>query len=360
MIISDIILKKFKIGLKKPLWIKQHKIDFRQGILVIIKSQKGRTGYGEIAPLPGFHDETFEDSSDQIKRAVNPLIGTEVDEGFTASADQAVRPFKSMDLYPSVNFGIEMAILSIFYAQKDLNFFQTGNILKIPVNKLIIWDEIISKEYVDRIISKGYKSVKIKIGHKSVEEDIRRVLKLKSLLPDDISIRLDANANWNLDEALLFVSKTGIDKIEYMEDPIRNMDEYKTFYLKTGIPIAIDENSDNFYNDHPLDNEYIKAIILKPSMLGGFHNTAGLIYKLKNKNIKPILSNAFLSGLSLSMISLFAAQMKLLHYPVGLDTLGYFTNDPLEKDFPLIKGGIDLPEVLKLFNQINFNILEDL
>ena len=57
MIISEINLKKFEIRLKKPLWIKQHKIDFRKGILVIVKNQKGQVDYGEIAPLQGFHHE---------------------------------------------------------------------------------------------------------------------------------------------------------------------------------------------------------------------------------------------------------------------------------------------------------------
>jgi len=360
MIINDIILKKFKIGLKKPLWIKQHKIDFRQGILVIIKNQKGQTGYGEIAPLPGFHNENFEDVSDQIKRAMGHLVGTEVNEYFTVSVNKTIAPFKDMDFYPSVNFGMEMAILSIFYAQKDLNFFKTGNISKIPVNKLIISDEIISKEYINEIISNGFKSIKIKIGNKSIEEDIHRILKLKSLLPKYISIRLDANARWNLEEAIFFVLKIGTDRIEYIEDPIRNLHEYKSFYHKTGIPIAVDECSDSFYSDHSLGSEYIKAIILKPSVLGGFYNTARLIHKLRNKNIKPILSNAFLSGLALSMISLFAAQMKLFHYPVGLDTLNNFTTDLLGEDFPLAKSEIDISKVLKFFNRINLNILEDL
>jgi len=360
MIICDIILKKFKIDLKNSIRIKQRKIDFRQGILVIIKNQKGQTGYGEIAPLPGVHNENFEDVSNQIKSAPVRLLGTEVNEDFTTSFNRVVKPFERMDFYPSVNFGMEMAILSIFYARKDLNFFKDKNISKIPVNKLIIWDEIISKEYINKIINSGYRSVKIKIGYKSVEKDIHRILRLKSFLPDNISIRLDANASWNLDEALLFFSKIGNDRIEYIEDPIKNVDDYKTFYHKTGVPIAIDENLDYFYSECLLENEYVKAIILKPSVLGGFYDTARLIYKLRNKNIKPILSNAFLSGLSLSVISLFAAQMKLLHYPVGLDTLGHFTNDLLEKDFPLVEDGIDLSEVFKFFNRVNLNILEDL
>ncbi len=152
MIISEINLKKFEIRLKKPLWIKQHKIDFRQGILLIIKNQKGQAGYGEIAPLPGFHLEDLKNATGQIKKVADHLIGTEVNEDFTDTVKESMAPFKSLDLYPSVNFGLEMAILSIFYSQKDLNYFKAGNISKIPVNKLIQNDEIISKEYIKEII----------------------------------------------------------------------------------------------------------------------------------------------------------------------------------------------------------------
>ncbi len=360
MIISDINLKKFEINLKKPLWIKQRVISSRQGVLVAIKNNEGLTGYGEIAPLPGFHLENFKDAAVQIKKASNNLIGAEVNEDLALSINGQNAPFEGMGLFPSVNFGLEMAVLAIFYAQKDLKFFIKNNISKILVNKLIPGDKKISREYIKEIINSGFKSVKIKVGHNPMEDDISRVLRLRAYLPENISIMLDANASWELEEGLSFASKIGTGRIEYIEDPLKNSADYSSFYLKTGMPVAVDEKLDGFRKDFPPGGEFIKAAILKPSMLGGFYNTARMIHWASGKNIKPVLSNAFQTGLTLSMISLFAARMDLLNGPAGMDTLGGFTEDLLNKDFPLIKGEISLTEVFKCFNRININILEDL
>lgn len=360
MIISEINLKKFEIGLKKPLWIKQRRISYRQGVLIIIKNEKGKTGYGEISPLPGYHIESFDNTIDQIKEVSKYLIGREISEDINDPDNGPAGPFDGLDLFPSVNFGLEMAVLAIFYAQKNINYFIQGNISKIQVNKLIPANRIISKEYIKEIISGGFKSVKIKVGRGRIEDDIGRVLRLKSYLPENILIRLDANASWRLEEGIFFALKTGNDRIEYIEDPVKNVSDYLSFYLKTGMPIAVDEKVDEFKSDFPLNSEHIKAVVLKPSMLGGFFNTARMITIARDKNIKPVLSNAFQTGLTLSMISLFAARMKLLNDPAGLNTLGSFTTDLLSKGFPLKKGEIDLAEVFKCFNQVNINILEDL
>ena len=86
-----------------------------------------------------------------------------------------------------------------------------------------------------------------------------------------------------------------------------------------------------------------------------------MIHMARDKNIKPVLINAFQTGLALSMIALFAARMDLSDTAAGLDPLGNFKTDLLSGGgFPIVKGEIDLAEVFKCFNRINTNILKDL
>ncbi|MCL5985089.1 MAG: o-succinylbenzoate synthase [Actinobacteria bacterium] len=360
MIISDIKLKKYEINLNKPLWVKGFKITCRHGIIIMLKTSEGEIGYGEVSPLPNFHQENFKEAAGQLIEIKDKIIRYEIDENLFTFNKQLSSPFENLGLFPSVQFGLEMALLNIFYSKKNYSFFSREDAGKITVNKLIPKGTSLSKKYVKEIINDGFKSIKIKVGHNSPDVDIDRVLKLKSFLPQNISIRLDANGSWSLEDAIYFVLKTGKDNIEYIEDPLNDLRKLKLFYHKTRFPIAIDESLLEFCKNHIFNNKIITAVVLKPSLIGGFFKTAYFINKARSKHIKVILSNTLQTGPALSAIALFAAQMGLYDTPMGLDTLQYFHEDLLKEYFPIENGEINLFKLIEIFRKIRLDLLLDL
>ena len=154
-------------------------------------------------------------------------------------------------------------------------------------------------------------------------------------LPAQTKIRLDANCAWSLSECMLFWSliKGHTKNIEYIEEPLSNPDDY----IQLPIPFALDERLAMFKEQlHTLP--YLRAIILKPSLLG-FHSCEEWIYKATVLNLNAVISSTFESS-----IGLFAyARIAQPNTHCGLGTNSWFKEDLLEQRALPQKGMLHVP-----------------
>ena len=180
-------------------------LTFREGLILQIKDAQGNHGEGEIAPLTGVHLESLEDAE---KNLVNILEGKKAE----------------LKVLPSVCFGLEMAWNGYLAKIQDQKFFPK-KLKPLPVNALLTSDLDDLKALAEQLNEANYKAVKMKVGVKSIEEEIKRILILKTHLKQNISLRLDANRAWTLDEALEFASGIKGIKIEYCEEPLKNPEQ---------------------------------------------------------------------------------------------------------------------------------------
>ena len=172
-------------------------LTFREGLILQIKDAQGNHGEGEIAPLTGVHLESLEDAEINL---VNILEGKKAE----------------LKVLPSVCFGLEMAWNGYLAKIQDQKFFPK-KLKPLPVNALLTSDLDDLKTLAEQLNEANYKAVKMKVGVKSIEEEIKRILILKTHLNHHISLRLDANRAWTLDEALEFASGIKGIKIEYCD-----------------------------------------------------------------------------------------------------------------------------------------------
>ena len=112
----------------------------------------------------------------------------------------------------------------------------------------------------------------MKVGVKPIQEDINRVLNFSHHLDDQLTLRLDANRAWTIDEALTFAQAIDHASIEYCEEPLKNIHQLKSFSEKTTMPIALDETVYETESPELLPSANIKALVIKPSRLGGWKN----------------------------------------------------------------------------------------
>lgn len=303
-------LYKYDIPLARPLNIKGRTINNRCGIIVSLVDEDGFVGIGDAAPLPGLHKETLDDAIAELKAFPKTTL-------------------------PSVKFALESAMLDIAIQREKL--FDNIERLNIPINALITGDAI---DEFEVLCDAGFKAIKIKVGRGDVSEDIKLVQSLKQL-GKNVKLRLDANRAWELKDALEFCSQVGADKIEYIEEPVADTKDHAEFINNSPIPLALDETL--IENDPEAINlKGVKAMILKPSMLGGFVATEKLINIAKQNNIIPVLSSTFESSVGIRSIALFAAKMSLTNIPAGLDTLKWLAEDVLKEKVRIDNGCIDI------------------
>lgn len=322
MDIAEITLYKYELPLVRPLTIKGRTINMRSGVIVSLTDKDGFVGLGDASPLPGLHAES-------LKEAIGELVKIKEAKELTKAT------------LPSVRFAVEGTMLDLAI-QKEKTF-ERNEKLQVPVNALITGDASDVVAEFQQLCDAGYPAVKVKVGRRDVGEDIELVRSLKQL-GRDVMLRLDANRAWGLDEALEFCIQVSAGQIEYIEEPIADINDQAEFIKASPVPLALDETL--VENDlRQINLEGVKAMVLKPSLLGGFEVTERLINIAKENSILPVLSSAFESGIGVRSIALFAAKTGLSDIAAGLDTLKWFGEDVLKETVRIENGSID---VLKL------------
>ena len=171
---------------------------------VLELEEGGSCGYGEIAPLPGWSQESLAEAFDHLSRAL--LHGP------------------SSTLPPSVSFGLSSAYLD----------------LTAPVKPF----EVEVKP-------------KIKLGHLTPQE-------AESLIYP--GCRVDVNRQWSLKQALSFFKKFPPGMFDYIEEPVTQLLDLIPFVQETGHLIALDETARELPLSSLYLIPGVKALIIKPTM----------------------------------------------------------------------------------------------
>jgi len=306
----------YSLPLTEPLYLLGHKMHERTGLILRLHDENDGTsvgdnyGEGEIAPLPGMHPETLSEAENQIG---DYLSGNSLPATCSAA------------LFGSVNFGLDMALRSMFQSPNVSKFHSfketagndpkpskidfTGQIF--PVNGLAVGSGTVLEMECEELRNGGFKAVKLKVGRLTILQDIERVRLARKILGDEIALRLDANRAWEWEDALKFAEAVQDFNIEYCEEPLLDCNKLEQLHLQTGLPLALDETlwyAPTPKSDTPAKHvslSGIRALILKPSILGGWNNTKMWIEHAQKNGIHCVLSSCFESGLGLNWIALW-------------------------------------------------------
>jgi len=287
-------------------------IAHREGLILTL-SNGIFNGQGEIAPLEGVSSETFKKAKHDLFVIEPQLNGIELPETLNdlVSFLKDFRPFEQA--CSSVRFGVESAIMDLVsqFHNMTLAQFLMASLKEVSTAILLqgSLEEVMHEAKVRE--SQGYKVFKLKVGDRNIPLDVKKVNQLRKILSADSSIRLDANRAWALNEAVLFGELIGQDRIEFIEEPLKDISHINTFYEKTLIPVALDEtlrvlrcglNTPGRCVPGLDRNEAVSAYVLKPTVLGGITVTLDWIHQSKDLNKKAIISSCFESPIGLGTL----------------------------------------------------------
>ena len=244
--------------------------------------------------------------------------------------------------FPSIQFGLEQAFLSLKSAKKFELFpseFTKGK-EAIAINGLVwMGDQQFMKNQIQEKLKNGFSCIKMKIGAIDFEAEIRLLRAIrKEFSAEEIELRVDANGGFtpkNALEKLKILSELDLHSIE---QPIKQgqLQEMAGLCEKTPLPIALDEELIGVFSTEEKQQVIATVkpqfIILKPSLVGGFGGSKEWIDIAENKKVNWWITSALESNVGLNAIAQFThtLQNKL---PQGLGTGSLFTNNvesPLE------------------------------
>jgi L-alanine-DL-glutamate epimerase-like enolase superfamily enzyme len=249
---------------------------------------------------------------------------------------------EGLNKFPSIRFGLEMAIKDIVEGGTRLLFpseFTNGND-SVLINGLVwMGDYGIMRSRIIEKIESGFNCVKLKVGAISFEDEIR-LLKLirNDFNENEIEIRLDANGAFSFDSALEKISRLSEFVIHSIEQPIisGHWNEMASVCSKSKIPVALDEELIGITSSKEvrkmLETILPDFIILKPGLIGGWGQSNMFINEAENQNIGWWVTSALESNIGLNAIAQWTYTLQN-EMPQGLGTGQLFSNNI---DSPLV------------------------
>ncbi|KAK9276554.1 hypothetical protein L1049_006088 [Liquidambar formosana] len=156
------------------------------------------------------------------------------------------------------------------------------------------------------LVEEGFTAIKLKVARRADPfEDAAVIQEVRKKVGHQIALRADANKKWTYEEAIQFGFSVKNCGLQYIEEPVQDQDDIIKFCEETGLPVALDETIDNI-GENPLKmlakftHSGIAAVVIKPSVVGGFENTAFIARWAQQQGKMAVISAAFESGLGLS------------------------------------------------------------
>lgn len=296
----------------------------------IVLEENGKIGIGECGILRGLSHDDKPDYSDKLQWTCNNIhLGKN-------------HLWEVLREYPSIQFGIEQAFLSL--ASKDpMILFDTAftkGQKSIPINGLVWMGEPeFMKAQIDEKIKDGFDCIKLKIGAIDFDEELKLLAYIRQhFSPKKIEIRVDANGGFDKTKALYKLKQLYEYKLHSIEQPIQknNTDTMSVLCKNTPLPIVLDEELIGVTNLNDKENllQKIKPqyIILKPSLVGGFKGSEEWINVAEKLGIKWWVTSALESNIGLNAIAQWTFTLDSNMHQ-GLGTGALYTNNI---DSPLI------------------------
>ncbi len=299
---------------------------------VFVEGDSGTIGVGECSLLPGLSIDDRPDYKKQLRKVCNDFQDLNIDD--YSSLIRFIDDQLGQD-WPSIRMGLETAFLDHKNGgvrRVFINNFFNGK--GIPINGLVwMGNKQFMLDQVREKIESGFNCIKVKIGTIDFETELEVLRYVRNQFSErDITLRVDANGAFSMQNVLGKLSRLEKLKIHSIEQPIMPGQWESMHHLckQSPIPVGLDEELIGAfsYNQKKELIEQIKPhyLILKPSLLGGFSSSREWIELARSNNIGWWITSALESNIGLNAICQYTFGFDVKMYQ-GLGTGVLFHNN---------------------------------
>ncbi len=327
--------KKYILNFKNPSGTSRGVLRTKETWFLILE-ENGSLGIGECGIFRGLSVDDVPEYEEKLK-------------WLSSNISQEKRVLlESLEKYPSIQFGLEQALLSLA-AQHPFELFSsdfTESSRPVEINGLVWMGDVeFMKDQVAQKLEQGFRCIKMKIGAVDFNDELDLLASIrKNFSKDKIELRVDANGAFLPGEALDKLTLLSQLDLHSIEQPIKQGQwiEMRTLCEKTPLPIALDEELIGITRLEGkkalLQQVKPHYIILKPSLVGGFKGSEEWIAIAEEHHIGWWVTSALESNIGLNAIAQWTATLKN-PLPQGLGTGSLFTNN-FDSPLTVANGGI--------------------
>ncbi len=281
--LSQIALRRVRLPLITPYRLSYRTFEEFEPILVELRDESGRSGFGEGHISPGSSSETRAGGWAFTKRLARALIGTLpgeakalVEEEFPSSpvaATALITAIEMLEDHPllSVAKTVRLPLLS-------------------PVNGLDAKEIETEIEYK---LKKGFRTFKVKVG-KDVNADLERLAAIQNAVAGRATLRVDANRGFDRKDAVSFA--TGIDPtgVELFEQPCaaEDWEANAAVARESTVPVMLDEPICGLVDiERAASLEGVGYVKLKLKRFGGLSRLHAALKRARDLGLEPVLGD---------------------------------------------------------------------
>lgn len=285
---------RWQIPMDTGVVLRDRRLKTRDGLYVCLREGE-REGWGEISPLPGFSQETWEEAQSVLLAWVNNWLAGD----------------SELPQMPSVAFGVSCALAELADTLPQAANYRAAPLCNGDPDDLIL-------KLADM---PGEKVAKVKVGLYEAVRDGMVVNLFLEAVPD-LHLRLDANRAWTPLKGQQFAKYVNPDyrhRIAFLEEPCKTRDDSRAFARETGIAIAWDESlrEPDFAF---VAEEGVRAVVIKPTLTGCLDKVREQVQAAHALGLTAVISSSIESSLGLTQLARIAAWLTPDTIP-GLDTL---------------------------------------
>ena len=320
----------------QPLKTSYGLLEQRELLVVSLTDEEGVIGYGEAAPL-----EPYDGISIARAQAALESYAHVLSDARGLNGAQLIDACRRVDELPQALAGIDMALWDRGgrIAGKPIAALLTDNAAStVPVNATIAaGDRAGVAEQVTAALTAGYECVKLKVG---LGDDAGRLAAARAAGGSQMTLRIDANGVWDVEEAVRTIEALAPVGLELVEEPVHGLQRVRQVRERVPVRVAIDETA----AEHgALTAGVADAVCLKISRCGGIGGLIAAATLVRASGAEVYVASMYDGPLGIAagvhVAAALASRGPVPH--CGLATLGLFAG--IEDPLPARGGQIDVP-----------------
>ena len=293
-----------------------HSWSERAACFITLESDEGGRGFGEASPLPGFSPDRLEDGQAALAALNLTNIPGRLEPGQSARLELSRASARLSADLPAARAGFEAALLDLWSRSAGQPAWALLSGARAPaprrVSALLSGEPEQAMSQARAAQARGVGCFKLKIG-RHLERELGAVRELRRELGEAVSLRIDANQSLSVGAARTYLPRFAAEQLEYIEEPCAPAD--LTALADLELPLAWDES----LLSGELPALRGRALILKPSLLGGISACADWAERAARAAMGVVISHAFEGPLGLALSATAALCWGSAHLAHGLD-----------------------------------------
>ena len=242
MKITNIIWRKESFPLKTPFRIAIGEVTSMDTILLKIETDTELFGYGEATPIPFVTGDNIESCMVVLEVFKKILVGED------ASCIGRIHDLMSTAMVHNgaAKAAIDIALYDIASKKAGLPLYKYlggyGNTVENDVTVGMDTPENMAIKALG-FRNDGVTLIKVKLGE-SMKLDTERIKQIRKAIGNDITVRIDANQGWSVNEAIEMSYILKEYNVEFMEQPCKRWDFEGMALIrqKAVLPVIADES----------------------------------------------------------------------------------------------------------------------